>query len=250
MKTHPINFGQAKTSVLLHHTNFIFRSTLCILLLLGSFSTFAETPISYTPKLQKVTVYIQGAHLYYNENVNLQAGNNEIVFENISPFLVESSLQASSKGAVVILRNSSRLLWRRAAGVRCTKWRKQDRPRLLSCQGKQKLRENRIPLISFCVDGQTHLYPLPLPQSDLYPWGEAAVLRRAGPRALPGAVCLRRKRQWPWAVWQSSFSRCSSSQIGLLSKCDKWDEEALLPVPACSAGNSLAADAARRAHAS
>ncbi len=102
MKTHPINFGQAKTSVLLHHTNFIFRSTLCILLLLGSFSTFAETPKTYTPKLQKVTVYIQGAHLYYNENVNLQAGNNEIVFENISPFLVESSLQASSKGAVVM----------------------------------------------------------------------------------------------------------------------------------------------------
>ncbi|MFM9945911.1 MAG: DUF4139 domain-containing protein, partial [Bacteroidia bacterium] len=55
-----------------------------------------------TSKLQKVTVYLQGANLYYNESVNLTAGNNELIFENISPYINAASLQASSKGAVVM----------------------------------------------------------------------------------------------------------------------------------------------------
>jgi uncharacterized protein (TIGR02231 family) len=74
---------------------------LLILLSLG-FSTLAQSPKTYTPKLQKVTVYLQGAHLYYNENVTLQAGNNELIFENISPYINVASLQAASKGAVVM----------------------------------------------------------------------------------------------------------------------------------------------------
>ena len=75
--------------------------TVCILLV-SSFTLYAETNKTIIPKLQKVTVYIQGAHLYYNENVSLQAGNIEIIFENISPYLLESSLQANCKGAVVM----------------------------------------------------------------------------------------------------------------------------------------------------
>ena len=74
---------------------------LLILLSLG-FSTLAQSSKTYTPKLQKVTVYLQGAHLYYNENVTLQAGNNELIFENISPYINVASLQAASKGAVVM----------------------------------------------------------------------------------------------------------------------------------------------------
>ncbi len=67
-----------------------------------SYEMFSESSKKYTPKLQRVTVYLQGAHLYYNESVNLQAGNNEIVFENISPDLSASSLQASCIEAVVM----------------------------------------------------------------------------------------------------------------------------------------------------
>ncbi len=57
---------------------------------------------NYFPKLNKVTVYLQGAHLYYSDNVSLQVGNNELVFENISPLINAVSLQASCKGAVVM----------------------------------------------------------------------------------------------------------------------------------------------------
>jgi len=53
-------------------------------------------------KLQKVTVYLQGAHLYYAEQVNLQAGNNEISFENISPYINVSTLQASVRGGTLM----------------------------------------------------------------------------------------------------------------------------------------------------
>ncbi len=73
-----------------------------LILLSFGFSTLAQSTKTYTSKLQKVTVYLQGAHLYYNENVALQAGNNELIFENISPYINAASLQASSRGAVVM----------------------------------------------------------------------------------------------------------------------------------------------------
>lgn len=53
-------------------------------------------------KVQKATVYLQGAHLYYSESVNLLPGNNDFIFENISPYILESSIQASSRNGVVM----------------------------------------------------------------------------------------------------------------------------------------------------
>lgn len=52
--------------------------------------------------LDKAIVYLQGAHLYYNETTMLKAGYNELLFENISPFINPVSLQANSKGGVVM----------------------------------------------------------------------------------------------------------------------------------------------------
>lgn len=78
------------------------KTFVLLILLSFGFTTLAQSPKTYTSKLQKVTVYLQGAHLYYNENVTLQPGNNELIFENISPYINASSLQASSKGAVVM----------------------------------------------------------------------------------------------------------------------------------------------------
>lgn len=53
-------------------------------------------------KLDRATVYLQGAHLYYSESVLLKTGYNELVFENISPQINITSLQAYSKGGVVM----------------------------------------------------------------------------------------------------------------------------------------------------
>lgn len=62
----------------------------------------AQSPKNINAKLQKVTVYLQGADLYYTENVSLSTGINEFAFENISPYINQSSLQASIKNGVVM----------------------------------------------------------------------------------------------------------------------------------------------------
>ncbi len=67
-----------------------------------AFNVQAQSSKITNAHLQKATVYLQGANLFYSENVMLQAGNNEIVFENISPSLNDASLQASSRGGVVM----------------------------------------------------------------------------------------------------------------------------------------------------
>lgn len=77
------------------------RSLLTCVMLLVHNLLFAQVKPG-NAHLQRVTIYLQGAHLYYQENVNLVAGNNEFVFESISPSINTASLQASSKGGVVM----------------------------------------------------------------------------------------------------------------------------------------------------
>lgn len=62
----------------------------------------AQTVKPIKAKLDRATVYLQGAHLYYSESVLLKTGYNELVFENISPQINVASLQAYSKGGVVM----------------------------------------------------------------------------------------------------------------------------------------------------
>lgn len=62
----------------------------------------AQTPKVISTKLDKATVYLQGAHLYYTENVSLKTGVNEFAFENISPYINQASIQASIKSGVVM----------------------------------------------------------------------------------------------------------------------------------------------------
>lgn len=76
--------------------------------LLISTTIFAQQkPIK--AKLQRVTVYLQGAHLFYNESVNLNQGINDLVFENISPSMNPTSLQANCKeGTVMEVRQNTK----------------------------------------------------------------------------------------------------------------------------------------------
>ncbi|MCC6720608.1 MAG: DUF4139 domain-containing protein [Bacteroidia bacterium] len=76
----------------------IFLSIVSLFLICG---INAESINPQNAKLQKVTVYVSGAHMYYSESVTLKTGNNEFIFENISPFINEASLQASCKNGVI-----------------------------------------------------------------------------------------------------------------------------------------------------
>ena len=67
-------------------------------------------------KLQKATVYLQGAHLYYSETVSLSQGINDLVFENISSSINVASLQANCKeGTIMEVRNFEKYKERKPA---------------------------------------------------------------------------------------------------------------------------------------
>ena len=67
-------------------------------------SLSASKPI--VASLDRVMVYLSGAHLYYSEQVNVQAGNNVFIFENISGSIQENTLQANAKGGTLMEVNT------------------------------------------------------------------------------------------------------------------------------------------------
>lgn len=88
---------------------------LSVTLLLTTFLN-AQNNKPIKAKLQKATVYLQGAHLYYSETVSLSQGINDLVFENISSSINVASLQANCKeGTVMEVRNFEKYKERKPA---------------------------------------------------------------------------------------------------------------------------------------
>jgi uncharacterized protein (TIGR02231 family) len=63
----------------------------------------AQSNRTYASRVKRATVYLQGAQLYYSEDVSLPAGTSELVFEGISPQLDQSTLFSSGRGNFMIL---------------------------------------------------------------------------------------------------------------------------------------------------
>lgn len=63
----------------------------------------AQTEKTIKTSVQKATVFIQGAELFSTETVNLPAGTTDLIFENVSPYLSQNSLQAAVSGEAVIM---------------------------------------------------------------------------------------------------------------------------------------------------
>jgi uncharacterized protein (TIGR02231 family) len=88
---------------------------LSVTLLLTTFLN-AQNNKPIKAKLQKATVYLQGAHLYYSETVSLSQGINDLVFENISSSINVASLQANCKeGTIMEVRNFEKYKERKPA---------------------------------------------------------------------------------------------------------------------------------------
>ncbi len=60
-----------------------------------------EKPVKSTVK--NVTVFLQGAQVYRNAYINLSPGVTDLVFENVSPYINDRSIQAGGKGSFIIL---------------------------------------------------------------------------------------------------------------------------------------------------
>jgi uncharacterized protein (TIGR02231 family) len=71
------------------------------LLLFFSFQLHAAN--TFKAKVDRATVYLNGAQLFSNHEVALIQGVNEIIFEGVSPLLQVPSLQASGKGNFTIM---------------------------------------------------------------------------------------------------------------------------------------------------
>jgi uncharacterized protein (TIGR02231 family) len=62
------------------------------------------TPIkSQKGNVSKVIMFQTGAQLFYSENVSIGAGTTQIAFENVSPYLLQHTLQAAAQSSSVVV---------------------------------------------------------------------------------------------------------------------------------------------------
>jgi uncharacterized protein (TIGR02231 family) len=62
-----------------------------------------NTPKNLKSRVERVTVFMQGAQLYSSEKVSLSAGTTDLVFEGVSPQTQPQSLQATASGDVAVM---------------------------------------------------------------------------------------------------------------------------------------------------
>ena len=63
----------------------------------------AQTKKNIESKIEKVTVFLEGAQVQRNAKVNLAAGKYELVFTNISPAIDKQSIQVKADNSVTVL---------------------------------------------------------------------------------------------------------------------------------------------------
>lgn len=72
---------------------------------------------TFKAKVEKATVYLNGAQLFSNHDVILTQGVNDIIFEGVSPLLQSPSLQASGKGNFTIMEVKFDAVYQEAVAV-------------------------------------------------------------------------------------------------------------------------------------
>ena len=68
---------------------------------------FGQNQIQVNPKIREVTVYLSGAEVRFSETIALKQGRNSILFNGLSPSLVEKSVQITVGNNVEVLSVST-----------------------------------------------------------------------------------------------------------------------------------------------
>lgn len=76
---------------------------LLIMMAIFSLHLAATEPKKVNSKIEKVTVFLQGAQIVRTATTTIPAGITDIIFEGVSPNLNTGSLQASGKGNFVVM---------------------------------------------------------------------------------------------------------------------------------------------------
>ncbi|MBL7813870.1 MAG: mucoidy inhibitor MuiA family protein [Saprospiraceae bacterium] len=80
-----------------------------LLLQLSPSVFFAQNEKTVKTTVQRATVFQQGALLTSTESISIGQGTTNIVFENVSPYLQQNSLQASGKNDLIVMDVQYRL---------------------------------------------------------------------------------------------------------------------------------------------
>ncbi len=78
------------------------KKLLFFLLIIGQ-TGLAQTAKTIKTRVDKVTVFNRGAQIFATEKASLPVGATDLIFENVSPKLLQQSLQANAGGEVVIM---------------------------------------------------------------------------------------------------------------------------------------------------
>ena len=86
------------------------KSMFCFVLMITCGIAIAqEQAIQLTPVVQSAVIYLDGAELYQNKQVVLNAGRTQITFNGISSKVLSKSIQVTASGDVNILSVTDKL---------------------------------------------------------------------------------------------------------------------------------------------
>ena len=71
-------------------------------------SVFAQKEVELSSKLEKATVFFQGVQLEHSKSTSLKAGKQTLVFEKLTDFLDQNTIQMKASGSLTILAVSMR----------------------------------------------------------------------------------------------------------------------------------------------
>ena len=97
-------FKQPFTSLsLLHNLKLKTMKKQIIIFTLTVFSVLPAMANEINSKISAVTVYINGAQVYRKAKSSIKKGTNEIIINDVSPYLNQKSIQANCSGSALIL---------------------------------------------------------------------------------------------------------------------------------------------------
>ena len=79
------------------------RQLILLLVSMTMLQINAQTKKTVDSKIDKVTVFLEGAQTQRSAKVNLTAGKFELVFNNISPAIDVQSIQVKAEGNITVL---------------------------------------------------------------------------------------------------------------------------------------------------
>ena len=96
----------------------LFTLFFCLNIALGA----EKPPVYQESSIERVTVFLQGATIERTSKVYLKSGVNELVFNNLSPDIMESSIQVSGlkDAAVLSIQFNYNYLEKKAASAEYT----------------------------------------------------------------------------------------------------------------------------------